>query len=145
MSVDKAGIVEYWTGPKHEYQYPKNVKFTSKLDTDLFDFVKNKTYPTALDFSPDGRKIAAISLDRKVSDWRVSALTNICIAMNGWLVLQVRVFHFLTGKLHKVLDESLQRFQELQHQTQQLPNMEFGRRFAIIMFLNIYVCLCHRD
>ncbi|OWR48413.1 peptidylprolyl isomerase domain and WD repeat-containing protein 1 [Danaus plexippus plexippus] len=107
VSVDKAGIVEYWTGPKHEYQYPKNVKFTSKLDTDLFDFVKNKTYPTALDFSPDGRKIAAISLDRKV-----------------------RVFHFLTGKLHKVLDESLQRFQELQHQTQQLPNMEFGRRMA---------------
>ncbi|CAH4029039.1 peptidylprolyl isomerase domain and WD repeat-containing protein 1 [Pieris brassicae] len=107
VSVDKAGIVEYWTGPKHEYQFPKNVKFTSKLDTDLFEFVKNKTCPTALAFSPDGMKMAAISLDRKV-----------------------RVFHFLSGKLHKVLDESLQRFQELQHQTQQLPNMEFGRRMA---------------
>ncbi|XP_072942390.1 peptidylprolyl isomerase domain and WD repeat-containing protein 1 [Epargyreus clarus] len=107
VSVDKAGIVEYWTGPKHEYQFPKTVRFTSKLDTDLFDFVKNKTYPTALAFSPDGKKMASISLDRKV-----------------------RIFHFLTGKLHKVLDESLQRFQELQHQTQQLPNMEFGRRMA---------------
>ncbi|CAG4947959.1 unnamed protein product [Colias eurytheme] len=107
VSVDKAGIVEYWTGPKHEYQFPKNVRFTSKLDTDLFDFLKNKTYPTALAFSPDGKKMASISLDRKV-----------------------RIFHFLTGKLHKVLDESLQRYQELQHQTQQLPNMEFGRRMA---------------
>ncbi|KAM3959254.1 peptidylprolyl isomerase domain and WD repeat-containing protein 1 [Aphomia sociella] len=107
VSVDKAGIVEYWTGPKYEYKFPRNVKFESKLDTDLFDFVKNKTYPTALDFSPDGKKMASISLDRKI-----------------------RVFHFLTGKLHKVLDESLQRFQELQHQTQQLPNMEFGRRMA---------------
>lgn len=45
-----------------------------------------------------------------------------------YILFQVRIFHFLTGKLHKVLDESLQRFQELQHQTQQLPNMEFGRR-----------------
>ncbi|XP_050682597.1 peptidylprolyl isomerase domain and WD repeat-containing protein 1 isoform X2 [Leptidea sinapis] len=107
VSVDKAGIIEYWTGPKHEYQFPKNIKFTSKLDTDLFDFVKHKTYPTALDFSPDGKKMASISFDRKV-----------------------RIFHFLTGKLFKVLDESLQRFQELQHQTQQLPNMEFGRRMA---------------
>lgn len=107
VSVDRAGIVEYWTGPKNEFKFPKSVKFTSKLDTDLFDFVKNKTYPTALDFSPDGKKMASISLDRKV-----------------------RIFHFLTGKLHKVLDESLQRFQELQHQTQQLPNMEFGRRMA---------------
>lgn len=66
VSVDKAGIVEYWTGPKHEYQFPRNVKFTSKLDTDLFDFVKNKTYPTSLDFSPDGKKMASISSDRKV-------------------------------------------------------------------------------
>ncbi|KAJ2948248.1 hypothetical protein O0L34_g7476 [Tuta absoluta] len=105
VSVDKAGIVEYWTGPKHEYKFPKNVSFESKLDTDLFDFVKSKTYPTALAFSPDGSKMAAISLDRKV-----------------------RVFHFVSGKLHKVLDESLQRFHELQHATQQLPNMEFGRR-----------------
>ncbi|CAK1584908.1 unnamed protein product [Parnassius mnemosyne] len=107
VSVDKAGIVEYWTGPKHEFQFPRNVNFQSKLETDLFDFVKNKTYPTALAFSPDGKKMASISLDRKV-----------------------RVFHFLSGKLHKVLDESLQRFQDLQHQVQQLPNMEFGRRMA---------------
>lgn len=107
VSVDKAGIIEYWTGPKHEYKFPKKVQFESKLDTDLYDFVKNKTSPTSLAFSPDGLKMATIGLDRKV-----------------------RIFHFLTGKLKKVLDESLQRFQQLQHETQQLPNMEFGRRMA---------------
>lgn len=105
VSVDKAGILEYWTGPKQEFKFPKNVSFDSKLDTDLFEFAKNKTFPTGLAFSPDGRKMAALSVDRKV-----------------------RVFNFLTGKLSRVFDETLQRFTELQHQTQQLPNMEFGRR-----------------
>lgn len=45
-----------------------------------------------------------------------------------YLMLQVRVFKFHTGKLSKVFDESLQRFSELQQVKQQLPNMEFGRR-----------------
>lgn len=67
VSVDKAGIIEYWTGPKNEYKFPRKVQFESKLDTDLFDFVKNKTCPTSLAFSPDGNKMATISLDRKVT------------------------------------------------------------------------------
>lgn len=37
---------------------------------------------------------------------------------------------FLTGKLLKVIDESLPRFAELQQKSQTLPNMEFGRRMA---------------
>jgi peptidylprolyl isomerase domain and WD repeat-containing protein 1 len=45
-----------------------------------------------------------------------------------YLMLQVRVFKFQTGKLSRVFDESLQRFSELQQLRQQLPNMEFGRR-----------------
>lgn len=105
ISIDQSGILEYWTGPKSEYQFPKSVSFESKLDTDLFEFAKNKTYPCGLAISPDGKKFASLSSDRKV-----------------------RVFHFLTGKLYRVFDESLQRFTELQHTTQQLPNMEFGRR-----------------
>ena len=43
----------------------------------------------------------------------------------------MRVFRFGTGKLWKVLDESLQRFNELQQMKQQVPNMEFGRRLAV--------------
>jgi peptidylprolyl isomerase domain and WD repeat-containing protein 1 len=45
-----------------------------------------------------------------------------------FIVLQVRVFKFQTGKLSKVFDESLQRFSELQQERLILPNMEFGRR-----------------
>jgi len=41
------------------------------------------------------------------------------------------VFTFLTGKLYRVFDESLQFFTELQQNTPQLPNMEFGRRLAM--------------
>ncbi|XP_044020804.1 peptidylprolyl isomerase domain and WD repeat-containing protein 1 isoform X1 [Aphidius gifuensis] len=108
ISIDKAGIIEYWTTPKHEYKFPKIVKFESKLDTDLFEFVKNKTYPCDIAISPDGKKFASLSGDRKV-----------------------RVFNFLTGKLYRVFDESLKRFSELQQTIQQLPNMEFGRRMAV--------------
>lgn len=105
ISVDKAGILEYWTGSKTDYKFPKCVKFDSKLDTDLYEFAKKKTYPTGLCITKDGRKFATISLDRRV-----------------------RVFNFITGKLMRVLDETLPRFTELQQATQQLPNMEFGRR-----------------
>lgn len=67
---------EYWAGCKQSYGFPKNIKFVSKLDTDLFEFAKNKTYPVSLAFSADGKKFATLSTDRRV-----------------------RVFNFLTGKL----------------------------------------------
>lgn len=92
-----------------EYKFPKCVAFDSKLDTDLFEFAKNKTYPCGLAVSPDGKKFASLSGDRKV-----------------------RVFNFRTGKLYRVFDETLQRFTELQQMTQQLPNMEFGRRYRVM-------------
>uniref|UniRef100_A0A8D9DXJ5 peptidylprolyl isomerase n=1 Tax=Cacopsylla melanoneura TaxID=428564 RepID=A0A8D9DXJ5_9HEMI len=108
VSVDKAGILEYWSGYKKQFQFPKCVHFDSKLDTDLFEFAKNKTYPSGLSFSPDGNKFVTISMDRKV-----------------------RVFSFLSGKLTRVYDESLARFTELQKAKPQLANMEFGRRMAV--------------
>lgn len=72
---------------------------------DLYEFAKNKTLVTGLAFSNDGKRMACLSTDRKV-----------------------RIFTFLTGKLIRVFDESLARFQEMQQTTQALPNMEFGRR-----------------
>lgn len=107
VSVDKHGIVEYWTGQKGDYCFPKQVQFQSKLDTDLFELVRAKTYPTGLAFSPDGCQFATLTTDRKV-----------------------RVFRFLTGKLILVLDEGLQQLSQLQQMQQQLPDMEFGRRMA---------------
>lgn len=105
-SVDQAGILEYWTGPKTDYKFPaKIVSFESKLDTNLYEFVKNKTIVTGLAFSPDGKRFATLSTDRKV-----------------------RVFTFLTGKLIRVFDETLPRYQDIQQTKHALPNMEFGRK-----------------
>lgn len=73
----------------------------------LFEFAKNKTTVTGLDFSPDGKRFATISTDRKV-----------------------RVFSFTTGKLLRVYDENLARYSEQQQTSAGLPNMDFGRRMA---------------
>ncbi|XP_035777829.1 peptidylprolyl isomerase domain and WD repeat-containing protein 1-like [Anopheles albimanus] len=108
VSIDKAGILEYWYGPRHDFKFPtKLVHFESKLDTSLYEFAKNKTIVTSLCFSPDGKKFATMSTDR-----------------------QVRVFGFLSGKLLRVYDESLARYSESQQLSQTLSNMEFGRRMA---------------
>ncbi|XP_064385842.1 peptidylprolyl isomerase domain and WD repeat-containing protein 1-like [Halichondria panicea] len=107
VSGDQSGMVEYWSGPAQEYGFPRAAKFQHKIDTDLYEFAKHKTTPLSLTFSPNGRLFAVISRDRKV-----------------------RVFHTLTGKLHRVFDEALDIFTEQQQKTPQLPNMEFGRRLA---------------
>ncbi|XP_058820144.1 peptidylprolyl isomerase domain and WD repeat-containing protein 1 [Topomyia yanbarensis] len=108
ISIDRAGILEYWFGARNDFKFPsKLVMFESKLDTGLYEFAKNKTIVTSLVFSQDGKKFATISTDRKV-----------------------RVFGFLTGKLLRVYDESLARYSESQQLSQALSNMEFGRRMA---------------
>lgn len=72
---------------------------------DLYEFAKNKTVVTGLAFAPNGKRFATLSTDRKV-----------------------RVFTFLTGKLIRVFDEALARYQEMQQTKHALPNMEFGRK-----------------
>lgn len=67
ISVDKQGILNYWTGAKTDFAFPKNVNFDSKLDTDLFEFAKRKTYPLSLCFSPNGELFATYGADRKVN------------------------------------------------------------------------------
>lgn len=38
ISADSNGILEYWSGTTHSF--PKNISFSSKLDTDLYEFIK---------------------------------------------------------------------------------------------------------
>ena len=71
----------------------------------LFEFAKNKTLVTGLAASPDGKRFASISTDRKV-----------------------RVFQFNSGKLIRVFDEALSTYSQMQQTKHALPNMEFGRR-----------------
>ena len=87
VSADQGGMIEYWSGPKGDYQMPKNVDFESKLDTDLYEFAKNKTFPLTMSVSKDGKFLATFGADRKI-----------------------RVFRFLKGKLSCVIDESLNHY-----------------------------------
>jgi len=107
ISCDKAGMLEYWSGQDKDFEFPTNLEFEYKTDTDLFEFVARKTHVSSLNFSKDGKQFVTASADRKI-----------------------RVFRFLTGKKMKVLDENLKQFTEMQKVTQILPNMEFGQRMA---------------
>lgn len=112
VSVDQKGIVEYWQ-PNPSFSLPQHsIKWQYKTDTDLYEFVKNKSTPTSLEFSPDGQMFVTQSMDDR----------------------QVRVFNFLTGKLHRKYDESLQTISEMQQAgtaAHRLDDMEFGRRLAV--------------
>ena len=109
ISADKGGMIEYWMGPKRDYKIPdkKVVMFDSKLDTDLFDLAKNKTYPLSISVSPNGKFIAIYGADRKI-----------------------RVFRFLSGKLYCVIDESLSHHMKLQSEKHLFPAMDFNRKMA---------------
>ena len=107
-STDSGGMIEFWTGPKSDYKFPKNVRWEYKTDTDLYEFAKSKTSVLSLEFSPNGLLMATFAKDR-----------------------QIRVFKFMTGKLSKVLDESVKVYTELQQTKTQMSNLEFGRRLAI--------------
>lgn len=107
ISADEGGMIEYWRGPKADYSVPKNVAFESKLDTDLYEFAKNKTYPTFMTISNDGKFLATLGADKKI-----------------------RVFRFLMGKLYCVIDESLNHYFNLQQSKSLMPAMEFNRKVA---------------
>jgi len=40
ISVDSSGMLEYWSGPKNDYTFPKNIAWQHKTDTDLYEFAK---------------------------------------------------------------------------------------------------------
>lgn len=123
VSADTSGMVEYWS-PKEPFDKPDDVHglWQYKSATDLYDFKKSKSRPCSITFSPDGSHFAVTSLstDR-----------------------QIRIFNFLSGKLHRKYDESLAAVQEMQQAASKdgssatggagvkLDDMEFGRRLAV--------------
>ena len=110
ISADDNGMIEYWR-PGGTYEKPDNV-FQYKSSTDLFEFKKAKSLPTAITISPSGSQFATFSLpDRKI-----------------------RLFDFATGKLHRTYDESLQTIMDMQQAgtaLYKLEEVEFGRRLAV--------------
>lgn len=110
VSVDSKGIIEYWDTKEYKFPFSK-LKFKFKSETDLFEFFKNGTIPTSLEFSKDGEKFVCMGKDRFI-----------------------RIFRFKTGKMLVKYDETLKRAQEVQQSGNQmyvLENIDFGRRMAI--------------
>ena len=110
ISADEDGMIEYWSASDSQ-EKPEGL-FSFKSATNLFDFKKNKCVPTFVTVSPTGSRFATFSFpDRKI-----------------------RVFDFLTGKLQRAYDESIQTLNEMQQAgtaLQKLEEVDFGRRLAV--------------
>ncbi|RDB17983.1 Peptidyl-prolyl cis-trans isomerase cyp15 [Hypsizygus marmoreus] len=113
ISADEGGFIEYWQ-PIEPFVLPKNVPglWSYKTETDLYEFKKSKSTPTCITLSPDSSSFVTFSLPDR----------------------QVRVFNFLTGKMTRKYDESLEAIQEMQQAgtaAYKVDDMEFGRRLAM--------------
>ncbi|KAG6855549.1 hypothetical protein H0H87_001249 [Tephrocybe sp. NHM501043] len=113
ISVDEGGFVEYWQ-PIDPFILPKNVSglWSYKSETDLYEFKKSKSTPTCITLSPDSSSFVTFSLPDR----------------------QIRVFSFLSGKMTRKYDESLEAIQEMQQagtSAYKVDDMEFGRRLAV--------------
>jgi peptidylprolyl isomerase domain and WD repeat-containing protein 1 len=109
ISADDGGMIEYWQ-PGGSFEKPDSV-FSMKSTTNLFDFKKTKSVPASITISPDDRHFATFSFPDR----------------------QVRIFDFVTGKLHRTYDESLTTLDSMQQAgtgLYQLEEVEFGRRMA---------------
>ncbi|CAF1478514.1 unnamed protein product [Rotaria magnacalcarata] len=124
ISCDQSSIINYWS-PTNIESLPNEILFNSKLDTDLFELVKRKLIPLALEFSPNGQLFALMgksSTERKLF-----------------------LFNTLKGKIIKIFDEHLDIYKQLHERLQMkqqeneekksnmniLNNVEYSRRLTI--------------
>ncbi|KAJ1643306.1 Peptidyl-prolyl cis-trans isomerase cyp15 [Coemansia asiatica] len=113
LSIDRGGMVEYWSLNDDPHKLPSSIGFSLKSQTDLYEFKKRKYVPTSLAFSPDNELFVCTSPGN----------ATIC------------VFRFATGKIYRKYDESASACNAIQQKDEtgrfQLDDMEFGRRLAV--------------
>jgi peptidylprolyl isomerase domain and WD repeat-containing protein 1 len=112
ISTDREGHIEYWC-PKDGSSPRSLVLFDMKLETDLFDLAKEKSFSHTIDVSSDGTQFVVFSVDKKI-----------------------RIFRFLTGKVKRIYDESFSSMQDLSCITNensifQMDSIDYGRKIAI--------------
>lgn len=111
ISADTTGMIEYWR-PNEPFDLPEGLKWEMKSETDLYEFVKCKSYPTSLVISPDGSKFVTYSLGDR----------------------QIRIFRFDSGKMIRKYDESIETCAKMQEEGTAmltLDSMELGRRLTV--------------
>lgn len=83
ISIDTSGLIEYWDTSSYSLPNKNHITFAFKSETDLYELMKAKTTPYSLSISPNGKRFVILSKDKKI-----------------------RVFHFSSGKLARVYNES---------------------------------------
>jgi peptidylprolyl isomerase domain and WD repeat-containing protein 1 len=109
ISVDKEGVIEYWSCDS--YEMPSNLKFSFKAETDLYTFVEKEARPLSLNVSPNGKMFVLLSTDK-----------------------HVRVFRYIDGKLIKDFSETNEELNEHQRSESdmfKIDTFDFGRRMAV--------------
>lgn len=60
-------MIDYWDAVTFEFPEEK-VNFEFKTDTDLYEFMKESSYPLSLSFSKNGKMFSCVSSNRKVKN-----------------------------------------------------------------------------
>ncbi len=115
-SADAAGHVEVWSAEPdpvtgEPFGHPASVAFKYKTETHLYEFLKAKTAPTTLTFSPDGQLFACTARDNLI-----------------------RVFRTATCKLTKKYDENVEQYTAMQNDENspyKLDSIDYGKRMAV--------------
>eukprot|EP01130_Rhizamoeba_saxonica_P019050 TRINITY_DN9766_c0_g1_i1.p1 TRINITY_DN9766_c0_g1~~TRINITY_DN9766_c0_g1_i1.p1 ORF type:complete len:628 (+),score=146.27 TRINITY_DN9766_c0_g1_i1:19-1902(+) len=111
LSADRDGMLEYWYADG-EHEFPKEIlEFKFKTSTDMYEFMKEKTYPVSLTLSNDGNRFATMGADRKI-----------------------RIFNFFSATLFRVYDESISVYSNIQKQEShslKIDSIDFGRRQVV--------------
>eukprot|EP00004_Rigifila_ramosa_P025398 TRINITY_DN7596_c0_g1_i1.p1 TRINITY_DN7596_c0_g1~~TRINITY_DN7596_c0_g1_i1.p1 ORF type:complete len:597 (+),score=169.54 TRINITY_DN7596_c0_g1_i1:179-1792(+) len=108
ISTDESGMIEY-TDMETLSMPSSHVTFSMKSHTDLYELAKKKTSARGMSLSPDGLSFAIMGADR-----------------------HVRVFKFLSGKMVREYDESIDSLHQRQKDVlTKIDPVEFGRRMAI--------------
>ncbi|KAL2608859.1 hypothetical protein R1flu_027432 [Riccia fluitans] len=110
LSADGKGVIDYWS--PEDLKFPTHsLQFKHRTETDLYTMAKAKTTVSSLEISADGKQFVTTSPDRRI-----------------------RILWFLTGKLRRTYDESLEVAQDLQRSDAplyKLDAIDFGRRIAV--------------
>lgn len=109
VSIDKKGIIEYWNVSDYEFPSDK-VAFRHKMDTNLFDLLRNKVQSYCLSMNQQGSLFAVVGSDRKI-----------------------RIFDFTTGKISRIYDESIEVYNNnnSNNMKHEIEPADLSRRVAV--------------
>ena len=71
----------FLSGGSSDYAFPKKVAFESKVETDLYEFCKNKTSVLNMTVNHTGDKVVMTGGDRKIRIFRILTGGKCCQAL----------------------------------------------------------------